>query len=284
MSEFDAFAAEKSARAAEATIGSLVTVDERPSACAERIGNGWTREHYGGSFCLLPFPSEVPAVSVVMVRSRNGNTVAPNPADLGGGDTDLHLIYEGLSRVAADGVLAGSATARGRVFFSLWHPELVELRDELGMPRHPAQIVISRSGHLALDRTLLFNVPDVPVFVIAGPECRERCRADFNRRPWLTVMPWDGNDLVPCFADLRRRGIRRISAVGGRRTASALVDAGLVQDLCLTTSSQPGGEPETPWYAGRRVLDLRPIVRKRSADGQQLPPIAVDHLEIGAVR
>ena len=38
---------------------------------------------------------------------------ARNPQTLGGGETDKHLIYEGLARVSADAVLAGSSTVRG---------------------------------------------------------------------------------------------------------------------------------------------------------------------------
>ena len=52
---------------------------------------------------------------------------------LGGGETDKHLIYEGLSRVAADAVLAGAETIRGGdIVLSVWHPELVRLRASLG--------------------------------------------------------------------------------------------------------------------------------------------------------
>ena len=75
------------------------------------IGNAWSREHYGGPFHLFAAPPDRPAISLVFVQTRDGNTGAPNPEDLGGGPTDKHLIYEGLSRVAADAVLAG-ATAQ----------------------------------------------------------------------------------------------------------------------------------------------------------------------------
>ena len=69
----------------------------------------------------------------MFVQSLDGNTVADDPSDLGGGDTDKHLIYEGLSRVAADAVMAGAATvAGGKIVFSVWHPELVRLRSALG--------------------------------------------------------------------------------------------------------------------------------------------------------
>jgi hypothetical protein len=107
-------------------------------------------------------------------QSKDRNTGADNPDDLGGGSTDKHLIYEGLSRVAADGVLAGG-TATGDVFFSVWHPQLVELRRTLGFPEHPAQIVVAGKGPLGLERTRLFNVPELPVFVLLGVKCLESC-------------------------------------------------------------------------------------------------------------
>ena len=70
------------------------------------------------------------------------------------------------------------------------------------------------------------------------------------------------------------RGIRRISAIGGRTTASALIDEGLVQDLTLTTSARPGGEPDTPFYVGKTRPSLLPVVRKRGTDPQY--PILVE--------
>jgi riboflavin biosynthesis pyrimidine reductase len=56
-------------------------------------------------------------------------------------------------------------------------------------------------------------------------------------------------------------GVERISAVGGRRLAAELIDAGLVQDIYLTTSPIIAGELGTPMYS--RPLDLRTVVRKR---------------------
>ena len=67
--------------------------------------------------------------------------------------------------------------------------------------------------------------------------------------------------LREAFEKLRRLGIERVSAVGGRTLAAALIDAGLVQDVYLTTSPRPGGEPNTPMYA--KPLDTALVVRKR---------------------
>lgn len=244
----------------------------------QRIGTDWTRRHYGGDFHLFPVPPDRPAVSLVFVQSRDGNTGASNPDDLGGGPTDKHLIYEGLSRVAADAVLAGAATAAGRhVFFSVWHPELVRLRQELGLPRHPAQVILSKDGHLDLDRALVFNVPSVPVFVLAGSECGRRCHAGFGSRPWITLISIEPDGLAAALSTLQRdHGIQRISCVGGRTTATAFVDLGLVQDLLLTTGPRPGGEPNTPWYVGKQPPRLEVIVRKHELQTEE--PISVDHV------
>ena len=89
----------------------LITVEDRAREWpVEGIGNAWSREYFGGPFYLFNPPASGPAISLVFVQSRDGNTGAANPADLGGGATDQRLIYEGLSRVAADGVMAGAST------------------------------------------------------------------------------------------------------------------------------------------------------------------------------
>ena len=62
-------------------------------------------------------------------------------------------------------------------------------------------------------------------------------------------------------------GIERISAIGGRFAATALIDAGLVSDLYLTTSAIPAGTPDTPMYAGTRPPRRDLVLRKQTAGG-----------------
>jgi riboflavin biosynthesis pyrimidine reductase len=191
----------------------------------------------------------------------------------------MHVIYEGLSRVAVDGVLAGAKTVGKKVFFTLWHPEVVALRQSLGLPRHPAQLVLSQTGNVNLD-ALLFNVPEVPVFLILGDEGLRRVERGVADRPWITTIPLSSSGLGDTFRRLRGEyGLSRISVVGGRTAASALIDAKLVQDLCLTTSSRDGGQPGTPFYAGTSPPPLELIVRKE-ASGDRFP-ISFEHLAIG---
>lgn len=278
----DAFCERKERAAATAVLPGYRTIrDDSARMQLRPIGNDWSRRLFDGDFYRsLPSAPRQPAVSLVFVQSAEGNTGADNPSSLGGGATDTHLVYEGLSRVEADGVLAGAASARGKeTVFSVWHPELVALRKGLVLPRHPAQIVLTDGGDLPIDDGLMFADPALRVFIItksaAAPALRERVRA----RPWVEVIDaGDPVSLPSAMADLVRRGMTVISAVGGRRTATALLNAGLVQDLYLTTSPMRGGEPNTPLYEGP-PLALTLVTSKRGRENET--GVRFEHVAVG---
>ena len=259
-------------------INRLETIEDRSASWPViPLGNDWSRAFYDGPFHVLALPPDRPAISLVFVQSRDGNTGVHNPSDLGGGPTDKHLLYEGLTRVAADAVLAGASSVGRRVFFTIHQPELVALRLELGFPRHPTQMVISNAGHIDLS-SLLFSMPDVPVIVLAGPECERKIASEVRDRSWITIVPI-GDSLESVCVRLRRdHHIGRISAIGGRVTATSLVDAGLVQDLYLTTSAVDAGEPNTPWYVGNHMPGLETVVRKQEVTTES--PILFEHLAL----
>jgi riboflavin biosynthesis pyrimidine reductase len=277
--DFDEYSKRKVREAAAAHLIPLSTLrDESAAFECVPIGNDWSRRFYDGPFHLVSHrASEVPLISLVFVRSRDGNTATDNPDSLGGGPIDKHLIYEGLTRVAADAVLAGAKSVEGeQTFFSVWHPELVSLRASFGLSRHPAQIVVSGSGAVDLEHTLLFNVPGVRVFILSTPGGCERLRGMAAERPGIELVATAGGALREPLSFLRRhRGIRRISAIGGRTVASALIDEGLVQDICLTTTARSGGEPNTPVYNGNQGFTLRPVVQKQGRDPAF--PVAFEH-------
>ena len=265
MSRFDAYChrkEEEALRAAMPGYRNRLTLDTDELVA---ISDLWSDRLFDGPFFRTADSSAslLPAVSLVFVQSRDGNTVADNPSSLGGGETDKHLIYEGLSRVDADAVLAGAATARGQeMVFSLWHPELVRLRLARGKSRHPAQVIVTDRAELAIERALIFDVEDLPVFIVTrtrtAPALRERVRS----RPWIRVI--DAGEPVSftsALAQLKADGLNVISAVGGRRTATALLKEGLVSDIYLTTSPVDGGEPGTPFYDGP-PLQTRLVLEK----------------------
>jgi riboflavin biosynthesis pyrimidine reductase len=248
---FEEYCRKKTQAAADACItgfSSVVVPRETPAGMVA-IGNEWSRSLFDGWFYRTQTnTTRRTTLSLVFVQSAEGNTGADDPSSLGGGDTDKHLVYEGLSRVDADAVLAGATTAAGTdVMFSIWHPELVRLRTERGHARHPVQVVLTDRGDLPVHIALLYNEPSLRVIVVASSPGAVVLSKRLPGRPWVEVI--DGGqpvDLARALDELRARGIEVISAIGGRRTAEALLREGLVSELYLTTSARPGGEPGTP--------------------------------------
>jgi riboflavin biosynthesis pyrimidine reductase len=261
LARFQAYSRRKEELAATAHVSGFETVGAVvPPADAVAIGNDWTHARFDGPFYVTRrSAAPTPALSLIFVQSRDGNTGADDPSTLGGGDSDAHLVYEGLSRVAADGVMAGATTARGEeTVFSVWHPQLVALRRDLGLPRHPAQIVITNSGDLPYERGLMFTTPELRVWLIAPARVAASLRLRLEARPWIGVIDTGETlDLHSALRQIRERGVEVISGVGGRRTATQLIREGLVNDLYLTTAPVEGGEPHTPYYGGAPLsLDL----------------------------
>jgi riboflavin biosynthesis pyrimidine reductase len=259
---FTEFVRSKEREAIEAGLPRYMTTFDARLADMLAIGNDWTRRLFDGDFYTSPPPdARRPACSLVFVQSADGNTGAANPSHLGGGETDKHLIYEGLSRVSADAVMAGAGTARdGRMVFSVWHPELVGLRASLGKPRHPVQVIATLRG-IDIERAMLFNVPEIRVVVLTVRACETLMRKELSSRPWITpIVVDDPRGLPHAFSRLRKMGLERISCIGGRTLATQLLDAGVVQDVYLTTSARGGGEPNTPMYP--RPLAGELVVRK----------------------
>ena len=269
---FAAFASRKERAATTAALEPFRTIVDNSAKCPlEAISSEFTDALLDGPFFQSPLPpGSVPSLSLVFVQSRDANTEAGDPSTLGGGETDKHVIYEGLSRVAADAVLAGATTiGNGGILLSVWHPALVSLRRALGKPRHPVQIVMTVRGNLPIEEGLLFNVPEIPVVILSvgGPAARLADRV--RSRPWITVIsPGESIDVRRGVERLRGElGIERISAIGGRSAATALIDAGLVSDLYLTTSAIRAGVADTPMYTGTRPPRRELVVRKRTSGG-----------------
>ena len=265
-SRFEEYCRRKEQAASTVDIPGYTTAEVHERGDLVALENDWSRAIFDGAFYRSAMPSRegIPITSLVFVQSRDGNTIAADPSTLGGGETDLHLVYEGLSRVDADAVLAGAATARGRdIVFSVWHPNLVALRLARGRPRHPAQVVVTDAGSLRFDDGLMFQEPSLTVFIITRTGARKAVQDRFDQRPWVTVI--DAGEPVSFTAALRQlrsRGIEVMSCVGGRRTASGLLKEHLVKDIYLTTSARDAGAPGTPYHGGRGPYVERVLLKE----------------------
>jgi riboflavin biosynthesis pyrimidine reductase len=226
------------------------------------IGNDWSRGLFDGDFYRTACNEDIPVTNLVFVESHDGNTGADDPAMLGGGNTDKHLVYEGLSRVDADAVLSGATTARSEeLVFSVWHPELVALRRERGRARHPAQVIVSSHRSLHIETALMFQEPELPVFLVTTSDAAPSLRLQVASRPWIQVI--DGGQPLSmrvALRELKTRGIATVSAVGGRTTARALLRERVVKDLYLTTAAIEAGKPNTPLLEG--PLDAATVLVK----------------------
>ncbi len=263
---FEAFCRRKEEAATVAAIPGYVTAETRDCGGLVALENPWSAELFDGAFYRSAAAARPgnPIKIHVSVQSRDGNTVAADPSTLGGGDTDLHLIYEGLSRVDADAVLAGAATARGKeTVFSVWHPQLVALRLARGRARHPAQVVVTNAGSLRFAEGLMFQEPSLRVFVITRSGAVKTIQDQLPGRPWVEVI--DAGEPVAFAAameQLFRRGIEVLSCIGGPRTAAALLNEQIVQDIYLTTSAIDAGEPGTPYHGGRPPSVDRAVLKE----------------------
>ena len=287
VTPFETYCQRRQKEALSASLSGFYTIEDASGGYGlVALGNGWTRRHFDGDFYRVrDGRSDLPLISLVFVQSRSGNTVADNPSMLGGGDTDKHLIYEGLSRLDADAVLAGAATARSeRMVFSVWHPELVDLRCSLGCRRHPAQIVVTDSGDLPIERGLMFAEPSLPVYLIARSSVVPTLRARLGDRPWVDVVDAGERISLPAaMRYLREKGLNVISAIGGRRTATGLLREGLISDIYLTTSPIEAGEPNTPFYEGPPLNLSRVLLKagKGSEEGVRFEHFVVKPAEAG---
>jgi riboflavin biosynthesis pyrimidine reductase len=238
---------EEAARSA-ALAGFTTIAEEAGGADLLSFGNAWTRRLFDGDFHRSAGPAspELPSVSLIVTEEGLLGTTVP------------HLLHEGLTRVDADAVLGGIGAGSGDQICSVWHPELVQLRAERGLPRHPVQVLVTNSCDVPFDRCMLFHEPSLQVIVVTRTSLAATARARLRECPWVEVIgAGDPLDLRAALTQLRHRGMAVVSAVGGRRVATSLLDAGLVTDLYVTVREPASAASALSFYNGP------PLVRRR---------------------
>jgi riboflavin biosynthesis pyrimidine reductase len=248
---FEDYCRRKEEAALAAPLAGFKTLaEEAGGADLLSYGNAWTRQLFDGDFHRSAGPAspELPSVSLLVTEE-----------DVSFGATVPHLLHEGLTRVDADAVLGGiGAESAVNQICSVWHPELVRLRADRGLPRHPVQVLVTNSCDVPFERCLLFQEPSLPVIVVTRSTHVHRARARLREYPWVEVLgAGDPLDLRSALTQLRDRGIAVISAVGGRRLATSLLDAGLVTDLYVTVREPASAASALSFYNGP------PLMRRR---------------------
>ncbi|GEK19781.1 dihydrofolate reductase family protein [Cellulomonas xylanilytica] len=174
-------------------------------------------------------------------------------------------------RALADVVLVGAGTVRAERYTPLEVPaELRAARAALGLPAELELAVVTASGELP---TSLLETDRPPLVLTTGsaPALDTlRARLGTDR-----VVVADGDD--PGAVDPRavitalgERGLQHVLAEGGPTLLAQLVDADLVDELCLTWSPQLVGGPAgrvtrlPTWFAPARPVTLAHLLH---ADG-----------------
>lgn len=251
---FDDYCRQKEEAALAAPLVGFTTLaEEAGGADLLSFGNAWTRRLFDGDFHRSAGPAspDLPSVSLIVSGAEEGETF---------GTTVPHLLHEGLTRVDADAVLGGigAAASSGDRVCSVWHPELVKLRAERGLPRHPVQVLVTNSCDVAFDRCLLFHEPSLQIIVVTRNSLVATARARLRQSPWVEVMgAGDPLDLRLALTQLRARGVAVVSTVGGRRVATSLLDAGLVTDLYITVREPSSAAAALSFYSGPALVRRR---------------------------
>ncbi len=155
-----------------------------------------------------------------------------------------------LLRTLSDVVVAGAATVRAEKY------ELAKTRElwrDLRAGRPPTPTIAVVSARLDLD-------PSSPLFAAAPPHARTIVittagapadrRAALARQADVIVAGGATVDLKAAVAALAERGHRRLLAEGGPHLLAQLVEAGLMDELCLTISPLMAGPGASRIVAG----------------------------------
>jgi 5-amino-6-(5-phosphoribosylamino)uracil reductase len=138
------------------------------------------------------------------------------------------------------------------------------VRARLGLSPVPPIAVVTRRATIDPAAPLITEAaaPTIVLTCLAAAEERRTALADAGAD---VVVAGDGDvDLPVALAELDKRGLRRVSCEGGPHLFGGLIEAGLVDQLCLTVS---------PLLAGGDA--------SRIAVGP--PPVAPRELELASV-
>ena len=131
------------------------------------------------------------------------------------------------------------------------------------------QVIVTAAGDLPFDEGLMFQEPELRSCLIAPSSAVGPLRVRAARVPWVDIIDaGEPLSLRRGLTQLADRGVRVVTAIGGRRTSQALLEERTVADLYLTTSPISAGHPETPFYSGPE-LSLQLVVEKRGTGPEE---------------
>jgi riboflavin biosynthesis pyrimidine reductase len=180
------------------------------------------------------------------VASINGSVAGPDGTSEGlTSRTDRRIL--GTIRRLSDVVLVGASSVRKEGYF---------------LPKTAPLAIITGSGDLS-GHQIPAEVPAGRVIVLCPPDAQDALSASLGSIP-VTVITVPGPRMSPTEADAALHRVAHDSIVceGGPSLAAQLVDADLVDELCLSTSPVLNGTdvPVLPDLARGKILHLSQLL------------------------
>jgi riboflavin biosynthesis pyrimidine reductase len=230
---------------------------------------------------LRPAAADRPWLRANMISSADGAATLGGRSGALGGPAD-RMVF-GVLRSLADVILVGAGTARAEKYRPVSQAGIWAGLRHGQAAAGPAIAVVSASLNLSGCEQLLAAGPeDGPTIVItteaaAGrPWPRQLGTAAVSvalrpGRPEVLTAGTDRVDLNRAVTALAELGYRQILAEGGPHLLGQLADAGLIDELCLTTSPVLAAGP-----GGRIVVSADPAPRSQPAARLSLAHVLTD--------
>jgi riboflavin-specific deaminase-like protein len=173
-----------------------------------------------------------PRVRMNFVESADGAATLDGRSGPLGGGTDRVLMQ--LLRSLADVVLVGAGTVRAEGYGGTRvSDEDAARRRAAGLADQPRLAVVSRALDLEPRHPFFSDAVARPIVVTcaASPAHRREALADVAD---VLVCGDDEVDLAAALDELARRGLAQVLCEGGPHLFGALLDAGLVSEVCVT--------------------------------------------------
>jgi len=198
-------------------------------------------------------PRDRPYVFLNMVSSADGGTVVDGVTEKLGGAADRHIFL--LLRSLADGILVGAQTVRAEGYGPpRIRAEFAADRADRGQSELPRIAVVSRSLGLDFESSLFTDGRSKP-FVLApagaDPQRLQRAEAVAD----VIAVGEDELDLRAALEILSQQGIAALLCEGGPTLNAALLERGLVDELCLTVAPSLVGGGGGARIMGAAALD-----------------------------
>jgi riboflavin biosynthesis pyrimidine reductase len=205
---------------------------------------------------LYAYPAG-PWLRANMVSSVDGAATFEGVTKALSSQTDRHLFA--LLRTLSDVIVVGAATAREEHYNPVRPRELWRHLRE-GRPPTPPVAVIS--GRLDLDpqsRLIAAAPAGARTIIITTAQAPPDRRAELATRADVIVAGEKTVDLKAAVSALADRGYQRMLAEGGPQLLAQLVEAGLMDELCLTIGPLMAGPDASRIVAGAPAAQPRPL-------------------------